>query len=271
MKNTILILLFITLNACNGQDKTSEVVKNKKVEKNYIEPLSSRPPMDFLDKKFQSNGFFLADSPHSFPTFSYLSKEIGAVSVKFIGKTEKVQDFWSIKNDDGYFAGKIDHLKAANNSKAISSLLNNEDYNIVASYLPSKYIKFGNSEDDDFELEENAITEFFIFKNSGWELLAEIETKSIPDDIFTFLKNLIENKNGNRSQISKPINQVQETIADNTLANLLMSNGTYKQNCSLKYPSIYFADSEGQFNFYTAKKTGFLLHLPLSKTRDIMA
>lgn len=191
----ITTLLAIILQNCDGQEnrkaKKSDVITTSQIG---IDKNTNDTSINFLDKKYQINGFFIPDNPSPYPTYSFSDKKIGVISVDFIGKRNEIQYYWSFNNRDGYFSKKNDLESAAQNSRVIKSLINEDDYYIVASYIPSKFINYIEAEDREFEPKQNAQTFFYLKENNSWKLIGEKKTLDIPENILAFETNLIQKK-----------------------------------------------------------------------------
>lgn len=248
MKNiltlSVLILLFFD---CKGQkEKTASAIN--------IENLFS---INFLHAKFQSTGFFIPDTSNPYPTYTYSDKKIGVFSVDFIGKTDETQYFWNPNNSKGYYSKSTKPENDSQNSKAIKNHIKENDYYIVASYLPSKFITYTGGEDGEFEPKQNAKTTFYLYEDRKWKQIGEIETSKIPEDILAFetsliQKELFENLKNN-SSIYDGIHSISvETEATTTgmasisykfdikKNNILLSLNTHKESnlCEGKYIGI---------------------------------
>lgn len=168
-------LLFMIFSLC--------VCKGQKEKDNYI---------NFLDAKYQTNGFFIPDISNPYPTYTYSDKKIGVFSVEFIGKKYETQYFWSPNNSKGYFSKSSNPENEAQNSNAIKNLIKENDYYVVASYLPNKFITYTGGQDGEFEPKQNAKTTFYLYEDRKWKQIGEIETSKIPEDILDFETNLIK-------------------------------------------------------------------------------
>ncbi|WNI36618.1 hypothetical protein [Chryseobacterium sp. SG20098] len=175
MMKPVLTLLFIIffLCSCRGQKKRDNDI-------------------NFLDVKFQATGFFIPDISNPYPTYTYSDKKIGVFSVDFIGKTDETQYFWNPNNSRGYFSKSANLENDAQNSKAIKNLIKENDYYVLASYLPVKFITYTGGEDGEFEPKQNAKTTFYLYEKNKWEQIGEIETVKIPEDILTFETDLVK-------------------------------------------------------------------------------
>ncbi|RKE77263.1 hypothetical protein [Chryseobacterium sp. AG363] len=148
--------------------------------------------INFLNVKYQTNGFFIPDISNPYPTYTYSDKKIGVFSVDFIGKTDETQYFWNPNNSRGYFSKSANLENDAQNSKAIKNLIKENDYYVLASYLPVKFITYTGREDGEFEPKQNAKTTFYLYEKNKWEQIGEIETVKIPEDILTFETDLVK-------------------------------------------------------------------------------
>ncbi|MCT2408065.1 hypothetical protein NZD88_10990 [Chryseobacterium antibioticum] len=192
MNKILIILLAFVLQSCNGQEK-NKIESAKKVvntKRNEI-PNGDESSINFLDSKYQTNGFFIPDNVNSYPTYSYSDKEMGVFSVDFIGKKSETQYFWNFNNSKGYFSKSTSPENDAQNSKAIKNLIKEKDYYIVASYLPHKFISYIEGSDE-FEPKQNAKTIFYLYENKKWKNIGEIETSKIPENILSFETSLIQ-------------------------------------------------------------------------------
>ncbi|MDN3691620.1 hypothetical protein QWZ06_04815 [Chryseobacterium tructae] len=188
MKKLILILFAISLQSCNGQDKDkANTATQKKEIKSIVES-----SINFLDKKYQDQGFTIPDSPNPYPTYSFLSKKVGSFTVDYIGKTDNIQYFWNVDNTNGYFSKYSSPEDAAYKSDDIKKLINNKDYYIIASYLPNKYISYLGGEDGEFDLKPGAITSFYLYENNKWKLIGEAKTAKISENLLAFKTSLIQ-------------------------------------------------------------------------------
>ncbi|WP_336703327.1 hypothetical protein [Chryseobacterium indologenes] len=174
MKPFFLLILILFFYGCKGQKE---------------ENVSS---INFLDNKYQVNGFFIPDISNPYPTYTFSDKKMGIFSVDFIGKTDETQYFWSINNSKGYFSKSTNPENDAQNSKAIKNHIKEDDYYIVTSYLPSKSITYTGGQDGEFEPKQNAKTTFYLFEKNKWKQIGEIKTSKIPENILAFETNLIK-------------------------------------------------------------------------------
>lgn len=175
MMKSFSTLLFMIFSLC--------VCKGQKEKDNYI---------NFLDAKYQTNGFFIPDISNPYPTYTYSDKKIGVFSLDFIGKKYETQYFWNPNNSKGYFSKSTNPENEAQNSNAIKNLIKENDYYVVASYLPNKFITYTGGQDGEFEPKQNAKTTFYLYEDRKWKQIGEIETSKIPEDILDFETNLIK-------------------------------------------------------------------------------
>jgi len=247
-----IIIAIITLQSCNGQEKNKS--QNSKTTKITVQDDNT---INFLDVKYQETGFFIPDISNPYPTYTYSDKKIGIFSVDFIGKTDETQYFWNPSNLKGYYSKSTNPENDAQNSKAIKNLIKENDYYVVASYLPNKFITYTGGEAGEFEPKQNAKTTFYLYEDRKWKQIGEIETSKIPEDILAFETSLIQKelfKNlKNNSSIYDGIHSTSvETEATTTgmasisykfdikKNNILLSLNTYKESnqCEGKYIGI---------------------------------
>lgn len=193
-------MLFLIIS-CEGQKKESD--EFKKVEKLANPSHSESTSINFLDKKFQTNGFILPDNSPSYPSYSYLDRKIGSFSVNYVARNFTTQYFWDVQNKNSFFSKYKIPEDGAIDSKNIQKFINPDDYYIIADILPSKYITFLGGQDDDFEPKENSITSFYLFENNKWILLENINTNKIPKNIFQYYIKLIQTYKFKQNKISQ--------------------------------------------------------------------
>ncbi|MCT2560903.1 hypothetical protein [Chryseobacterium herbae] len=192
MKTIVLVLLAVTLQSCNGQEKNKTEESKIVITPHKSETSKeSETSINFLDTKYQSGGFSLPDNPNPYPTYSYSDKKTGIFTVDYIGKKNDIQYFWNFNNKNGYFANYENIEDRARDSKTIQNFIYQKDYYIIASYLPSKYISY-LGENGEFDLKPNAKTTFYLNQNNKWKWIGEIETSKIPEDILSFDTNLLQ-------------------------------------------------------------------------------
>ncbi|MDR2236625.1 MAG: hypothetical protein LBE92_10915 [Chryseobacterium sp.] len=200
MKIKYIIIVIFTLSyfpiSCKEHSQTpkanlSESVKNIDIRKESKQQDSLI--INFLDKKYQSNGLFIPDYSPSFPSYTYSDKKVGIFSVNYIGKTSQAQQYWDINNKNGYFSKYQNPEQASNLSDDIKKFVNLTDYYILASYTPNKYISYIDNTYDEFELKPNAVTYFYLYIDKTWKLIHEISTDKIPiDDLLKFQTNILQ-------------------------------------------------------------------------------
>lgn len=229
MKKIIFLILLVSLQSCDGQEKKSEKTKTVTEDKKYqIKNIDS--VIDFLDKKYQTQGFVIPDTPNPSPSYSYLDKKIGGFTVNYIGKTKQLQYFWNVSNANGYFSKFQNPEDAASKSNDIRKHINTKDYYIVASYLPSKYISYLGGVDGEFDLKSNAETTFYLYEDSKWKEIGKIETTKIPENILAYETNLIQKYKFNLYQKSTSV-----------------YNGTHKVTVETSIPTAEIARSKYNF------------------------
>lgn len=193
MKYIFFCLALLFLSNCKQSIKEPQAIDKKLSEITY--KTESNKQIDFLDKKYQKNGFSIPDDLYGdlYPSYSYFEKSVGAFSVNYIGKNDDTRYYWHIKNPKGYFSnGQNNPESSANNSSAIKQSINNGNYYIIADFIPAKYIKYIGGEDEDFEILDGAITSFYLFENLKWIKVGETETKKIPERTLQYFLDLIE-------------------------------------------------------------------------------
>ncbi|WP_426480488.1 hypothetical protein [Chryseobacterium sp. R2ACT005] len=169
----ILLLLIFFFYDCKGQKEKNDNI-------------------NFLDTKYQTIGFFIPDISNPYPTYTYSDKKMGVFSVDFIGKKDIEQNFWNPNNSKGFFSKSINKENDSQDSKLIKNYIKENDYYIVASYLPNKFISYTGGKDGEFEPKQNAKTTFYLYENNKWKKIGEIEPSKIPEDILAFETNLIQ-------------------------------------------------------------------------------
>lgn len=196
MKNIIFfVLLLFTITICQGQvnEQESHIAKKKVVSEQRLK-------IDFLDKKYQKNGYYINDDINGnlYPSYSYYDKKIGSFSVNYIAKSLVKQNFWNINNKDGFFSKYRNPEDGSHDSKNILKHLNTNDYYVVVEYLPSKYIKFIGGKEEEFDIKPNAKTEFYVYENMQCINLGTVETKKIPEKEYQYYITLIQDRKKNR-------------------------------------------------------------------------
>ena len=187
--------MLLVLSSCDGQKKDEiQIINKKSTPQNNKREIEL--PINFLDKKFQQNGFSVPDDLNGdlYPSYNYSDNKIGVFSVNYIGKNNKIQYFWDVKNPSGYFSKfSSPEDKEAQNSKNIKNAFDEGDYYIIADLLPSKYITNLDKQSGDFDIKENAKTSIFLYDEDKWVKLGEFETKNIPERNFQHYIKLIQN------------------------------------------------------------------------------
>lgn len=193
MKNLFLLFLAISLQCCNGQEKNN-INTNKTIDKQTSDKNkgANDAPINFLDNKYQTQGFNIPDTQNPFPTYSFSDEKIGKFTVDYIGKTNTIQYFWNVNNTAGYFSKYSKPEDAANKSDDIKKYINHNDYYIIATYLPQKYISYNGGIDGEFDLKPDAKTSFYLYENNKWRLINETEIDKIPENLLAFETYLIQ-------------------------------------------------------------------------------
>lgn len=218
MKKIFFILLAISLQNCNGQDKNKSKIQNQISKEEKTEQNSTNEPqINFLEEKYQKGGFNIPDTPNPYPTYSFSDSKIGAFTVDYIGKTNNIQDFWNVNNTKGYFSKYSNPEDGANKSDDIKKGINPKDYYIIASYLPKKYFSYNGGEDGEFDLKPDAVTYFYMYVDNAWKLIHKMNTETIPSEnqlkFYTGLiqKDIFRNNNSTTKNFDGTHNVVVET------------------------------------------------------------
>ncbi|KMQ69263.1 hypothetical protein ACM39_03980 [Chryseobacterium sp. FH2] len=193
MKQIIICILLLVLNSCNGQKKEEIQIENKKsTSLNNKKVLEI--PIDFSDKKYQQNGFSVPDDLNGdlYPSYGYFDKSIGSFSVNYIGKNYDTQYLWNIDNPTGFFSKYNIDGSDAQNSLLIKQAIKDDDYYIIADFIPAKYIEFLGGQDEEFDIKDNARTFFYLYENGTWIKIGEAETKKIPERVFQYYIKIIQ-------------------------------------------------------------------------------
>lgn len=246
MKNIIFFVLLLTATICQGQtneQKSSIAVREVVFEKDKKDQCLK---IDFLDKKYQKNGYSVNDDINGnlYPSYSYYDKKIGSFSVNYISKSLIKQNFWNVDNKKGFFSKYKNPEDGSHDSKNILKYLNPSDYYIIVEYLPSKYIKFIGGTDEEFDVKANAMTQFYLYENKQWINLGTIETKKIPEKEYQYYITLIQDHNKDRElpvlylgNFSTSVNTESTTTGmanitynfKSTLKNIILTENTYHE------------------------------------------
>ncbi len=185
--------------------------------------------INFLDKKYQKNGYFIPDYSPSFPSYTYSDNELGVFSVNYIGKKNQSQQYWDINNKKGYFSKYQNVEKAAELSDDIKKLINIDNYYVIASYIPKKFISYIDDTHDEFELNPNAITYFYLYINNTWKLIYEINSDKIPiENILKFQTNIIQKEIfKNSSKLSDKYNGVHKVTVETSIPSAEIARSKY--------------------------------------------
>ena len=127
MKQIFFFVLLLFINNC--KQSVNEQTKSEIDEHSGIPfyTMKTSNHIDFVDAKYQKNGFVILDNLNGdvFPSYSYFDSSIGAFSVSYIGKTRNAQYFWDVLNPSGYFSNyKNPEDTNAQNSKNIKNSIN---------------------------------------------------------------------------------------------------------------------------------------------------
>lgn len=192
----LLCTLFFSVINCKGQNDNERINNIDSIKKSNSKLISKHDDsfnINFLDKKYQINGFHLPDNAPPYPSYSYSDDKIGVFSVDYIGKTTEIQNFWDVGNKKGYFSKFKIPQEAAYLSKEIKGYLNLTDYHVLANYIPYQYISFNGNEDDEFHLKPNALTYYYLYVNNNWKLIHIMNADAIPiDNILKFKTSIIQ-------------------------------------------------------------------------------
>lgn len=153
-------------------------------------------PVNFLDKKYQENGFILPDTSKTVLTYpSYLSSDdLGVFSVNYIGKTGSVQFFWEADYMFGFFSDK--NKAVIGNPKIIDQKIkevlkkNSNEYYRIVEYFPKEEMAEYNSPED-FKMEENALVYFYLYENNKWVFIKKLASKEIKKKGITLYNDLL--------------------------------------------------------------------------------
>lgn len=262
MQRLYYFLIFFLLQSCNGQ--TKDVQQKENTGKDVmIQNVSTTLP-DFLSEKFRTAEIQLFDSPNPVPMYPFEVKGSGLGTIYFLGKTEKIRNYWNPENSQGFFGAAVDFESLADNSVKIKNNIKNEDYYIIASFLPQKYIQYITKYHDEFEIADDAITSFYLLKGEKWILLKNILTERIPGDVRSFLVDILREKPG----VQLEVNQ-DDTLKSGTKS-AKVYDGTYNIDCAKRYPSLYISGNQGQLNIYTEKKNWVSLSVSIIEENGVL-
>ncbi|MDR2205429.1 MAG: hypothetical protein LBE36_04665 [Flavobacteriaceae bacterium] len=131
----IIFFLSIVLS-CNGQTND----KSKKV--NQSSSINSSVNINFLDKKY-FHGYQLSPD-FDFPILSHTDNKIGSITVNFINENiEQQKEWFNFDSKNGLEYGddpNDDYFNALNSLISKELKTPYEGYNIIAEYIPKKYI-----------------------------------------------------------------------------------------------------------------------------------
>lgn len=190
MNNIIFFASLLTFAIYKGQANNSAIEKTN-FEKN-VQRQSLK--INFLDKKYQSNGYFISDDVNedSYPSYSYYNERIGSFSVNYIAKNTVKQNFWNINNKSGFFSKYEKPEDGLNDSKNILKNLNLNDYYVIVEYLSPQYINIIDKINGEFDIKANAITQFYLYEEDKWTNIGMLNTKKIPEKEYQYYIKLIQ-------------------------------------------------------------------------------
>ncbi|WP_449400457.1 hypothetical protein [Chryseobacterium wanjuense] len=146
--NIAYIFIFFFLLSCKGQKENEQINIHKISIKGQIKNNNNnnnnnnkdkKSPINFLDKKYQKNGFSIPDDINGnlYPSYSYFDKSIGSFSVNYIGKNERIQYFWNVENEKGFFQN-IQILKM---EPMTLKVLRNQSMKMITIFLLHFYLQ----------------------------------------------------------------------------------------------------------------------------------
>lgn len=190
-------------------------------------------PVDFLDKKYQENGFVLPDTSKTVRTYpSYLSSDdLGVFSVNYIGKTGNEQFFWEADYMFGFFS---DENKAAiGNPKVIDQKIkevlkkSSNEYFIIAEYFPKEEMAEFNTPED-FKMKDDGMVYFYLYDNKKWTFIKKIVSNKIDKKgIVLYNDLLLENKLKDVKPIPKEFQGEFSVNVETEITSTGMANITY--------------------------------------------
>ena len=194
-------LFFVVINSCNSQNNKSQLPKLTSKEGLIVNKKAYKydtAPLNFLDRKYLKNGFYLPDASPSYPTLSFFDKRLGGFSVYYIGKTPYEQYLWNTTNSNGFFEQFTNIQEAIADRKLINKKVEDvlksreQEYYILASFLPLEAIaKYYNDGSGDFDIKEDAYIYFYLYKNSKWVLIKKTKAKSINKEGISLYNSII--------------------------------------------------------------------------------
>lgn len=141
-------------------------------------------PVNFLDKKYQENGFVLPDTSKTERTYpSYLSSDdLGVFSVNYIGKTVSEQFFWEADYMFGFFSDEnkatIGNPKITDQKVKDVLKKNSDKYYIVAAYFPKEEMTDYKSPED-FKMKDDAWVYFYLYDHNKWTFIKKTASNKI--------------------------------------------------------------------------------------------
>jgi len=261
---TYVFLLFF-LFSCKGQKENEQ----ENISKISIKPGIQKEKADensiinFLDKKYQKNGFSIPDDINGnlYPSYNYYDKSIGSFSVNYIGKNDTTQYFWSVNNKKGFFSKYSSPEDGSIDSKNIEKLINEKDYYIFAVFLRSQYIKSDN-QNEDFEIKDDAINSFYLYDNNKWIELGKIASNNIPKKDFQYYIKLIQEHYYKENKIPEKYQGNFSTSVDTEETMTGMANITYNftiaENKILLEKNTYHEIINCEGIYYSFEENGIL-------------
>lgn len=185
-KTLKMLLVFLLFVMCKGQNDKSPIQQEKKENHETLN-------INFLDKKYFTS--YSLDANNQMPIMSYYDNKIGQFTLYYIGKSEEIQKSWmnfDSKNGLSY-EEEPDEKYLKNLNKLISKNLNSNinNYNIIADYIPSKYI---HNKADELIYSYPLVKKYYQYdsKNKAWKFLKEYNITTDNENVTTidFLKQL---------------------------------------------------------------------------------
>ncbi|SHL82458.1 hypothetical protein [Flavobacterium chilense] len=190
-------------------------------------------PVNFLDKKYQENGFVLPDTSKTVRTYpSYLSSDdLGVFSVNYIGKTGSDQFFWEADYMFGFFSNE--NKAAIENPKVLDQKVKEvlkkhlNKYYIIAEYFPKEEMAEYNSPED-FKMKDNALIYFYLYDNNKWIFIKKIASNKIDKKGITLYNDLLlEYKLKDAKPIPKEFQGKFSVNVETEITSTGMANITY--------------------------------------------
>lgn len=230
----IFTFFYFTISCKENLNQNNTNISNIINDKNITTTKGSNQQKDslninFLDKKYQINSYFIPDYSPSFPSYTYSDNNIGVFSVNYIGKKVQTQQYWDVNNKKGYFSKYQNVEKAANLSDDIKKLINIDDYYVIASYTPQKHISYIDESHDEFELKPNATTYFYLYTNNTWKLIYKMYSNKIPiENMLKFQTSIIQKGIfKNNSNLSNKYDGNHKIVVETSIPSAEMARSKY--------------------------------------------